>query len=140
MNEEEIARLSARAFWAGDRFSAAMGFEMVDVGPGWARVRGVVGDTHLNVHDTAHGGYLFALAGSAFGLACNSRGSKVVAQQVSVIYADRAVAGEVLTAEAREVTQAGRTGIYDIAVTREDGSRVALVRGVSRVIGGSYLD
>jgi len=41
--------------------------------------------------------------------------------------------GEVslLSADAVEVSLAGRTGVYDIVVTNQDGVRVALVRGRS---------
>jgi acyl-CoA thioesterase len=38
-------------------------------------------------------------------------------------------AGDVLTARAFEVVQAGRTGVYDITVTNQHGEQVAMVRG-----------
>ena len=38
-----------------------------------------VGDTMVNGHDIAHGGFIFTLADSAFALACNSRGRLTVA-------------------------------------------------------------
>lgn len=139
MTDQEIAQASAEIFWAGDRFSAMMGFEMVAVGPGRGVVRSEVRSDHLNVHDAAHGGMMFALASSAFGLACNSRGIKTVAQTVSVVYADRATQGDVLTATALEVSTTGKTGIYDITLARADGSQVALLRGVARQLSGSYL-
>lgn len=139
MTDQQIAEASAAVFWAGDRFSQGLGFEMVSVAPGAAEVRGVVGEAHLNVHDTAHGGMLFALGGSAFGLACNSRGAKAVAQSVNVIYSDRAVAGEALVARAEEVSRAGKSAVFDIAICREDGSQVALLRGLARIIGGTHV-
>ena len=44
--------------------------------------------------------------------------------------------GEVLTADASEVSLRGRTGVYDIVVTNQDGARVALVRGRSASLRG----
>jgi acyl-CoA thioesterase len=38
----------------------------------------------------------------------------------------------VLTAHAREVALAGRSGTYDISVTNQDGALVAVFRGASR--------
>ena len=139
MTDQEIAEACAQVFWAGDRFSKGLGFEMVSVAPGAAEVRAEVSDQHLNVHDTAHGGMMFALGGAAFGIACNSRGAKAVAQSVSVIYSDRAVAGDVLVARAEEVSRAGKTAVFDIVLTREDGSQVALLRGIARTIGGAHV-
>ena len=45
-----------------------------------------------------------------------------------------------LTAEASERHRAGRSGIYDVAVRREDGSVVAELRGRSRTIAGTLVD
>ena len=44
--------------------------------------------------------------------------------------------GDVLTADAVEVSRSGRTGIYDIVVTNRAGHRVALVRGRSATLTG----
>ncbi len=43
--------------------------------------------------------------------------------------------GDVLTADAVEVSLAGRTGVYDMMVTNQHGVRVALVRGRSARLG-----
>ena len=42
-----------------------------------------------------------------------------------------AAEGDLLTAEAREVALAGRTGIYDVKVTNQSGQIVAVLRGRS---------
>jgi acyl-CoA thioesterase len=43
--------------------------------------------------------------------------------------------GDTLTATAREQARAGRTGVYDVAVTNQQGTVVALFRGRSRQVG-----
>ena len=63
-----------RAMWADDRASAHLGMEALTLEVDHAVVRMTVGEHMVNGHGTAHGGFLFTLADSAFGLVCNSRG------------------------------------------------------------------
>ena len=51
-----------------------MGLKVLHLAPGEAAVAGEVRADHLNLHGTAHGGFLYALADSAFALASNTRG------------------------------------------------------------------
>ena len=39
--------------------------------------------------------------------------------------------GDLLTAEAKEVTLSGRTGVYDVTVTNQRGDIIAVLRGRS---------
>ena len=48
--------------------------------------------------------------------------------------------GDRLTATASEVALNGRSGIYDVAVTNQDGTTVARFRGLSRAVKGRYVD
>ena len=61
-------------------------------------------------------------AGSASTRNSNSRNRRMVAQHCSVTYLNPAQRGDRLTARAAERQRAGRSGIYDVAVTREDGT------------------
>ena len=47
--------------------------------------------------------------------------------------------GERLTAHAGERQREGRSGIYDVAVTREDGTVIAEFRGHARAIAGNIV-
>ncbi len=140
MTPEERARLSAKAMWADDRASQALGVTLSDIGPGRATAAMVVRQDMTNGHGIAHGGYIFALADSAFAFACNSYNTRVVAQHNSITYFSPGRVGEQLTAVAREAHRAGRSGIYDVQVTGEDGRHVALFRGHSRQISGTHFD
>ena len=60
-----------------DPFMEALGLKVLHLAPGEARVGGRVERAHLNLHGTVHGGFLYALADSAFALASNSRGPAV---------------------------------------------------------------
>jgi acyl-CoA thioesterase len=48
-------------------------------------------------------------------------------------------AGEVLIATARERSRSGRTGVYDVEVSRRDGTLVALFRGTSYETRGEVV-
>jgi acyl-CoA thioesterase len=115
---------------AGDRASAALGIEVVEHGPGFARARMRVRDDMVNGHDLAHGGLVFALADTAFACACNSWGPVTVAAGADITFLEPARLGDVLEAEARVRTRRGRGGIYDVTVRRGDDV-VAEFRGRS---------
>ncbi len=119
--------------WAADAASAALGIELLDWGPGRATLRMTVGATMVNGHDIAHGGLVFALADSAFAVACNSHGPVTVAAGADITFVAPARLGDVLVAEADEQVVFGRSGVTDVRVTTADGDTVvALFRGRSR--------
>lgn len=117
--------------WAADAASAMLGMELVEVGPGRARVSMVVRPDMVNGHDLCHGGLIASLADSAFALACNSHGPVTVAAGFSVDFLEPARLGQVLEASAREVVLRGRSGLYDVTVRAGD-TVVAEFRGRSR--------
>ncbi|WP_030435204.1 hydroxyphenylacetyl-CoA thioesterase PaaI [Actinoplanes subtropicus] len=119
-----------------DPASKAAGMELLDAGNGQATVRMAVTADMVNGHAITHGGYVFMVADTAFACACNSRGPVTVAAGADVAFLRSTRAGDVLTAYARERVVQGRSGIYDVTVTCEDGV-VAEFRGRSRTIGAA---
>src|SRR2546427_12653101 len=75
----EVARLSAEAMWAEDKASQGLGMEILDVGPGRARLAMLVTERMVNGHGLCHGGVIFTLADSTFAFPCNSPGPRAVA-------------------------------------------------------------
>ena len=140
MTPEERARRSADAMWEKDRASKWLGMTLDAIGPGTATLSFEVQDHHLNGHHICHGGYIFTLADSAFAFACNSYNKLAVAQENSITFLSPGQPGERLVAEARESAMAGRSGVYDITVTGGDGRKVALFRGLSRIINGQHFE
>jgi acyl-CoA thioesterase len=106
------------AMLAGDRASAALGIEVLEHGPGWARARMTVRPDMVNGHDLAHGGLVFALADTAFACACNGWGPVTVAAGADISFVRPARLGDVLEADARVRSRRGRSGIYDVTVRR----------------------
>lgn len=140
MKPQLRAERSAEAMWANDRASKWLGMSLDAIGPGTATMSFTVQDHHLNGHSICHGGYIFTLADSAFAFACNSYNENTVAQQNQITYLSPGRAGERLTATATETSKTGRSGIYDITVTGEDGRKVAVFRGLSRTIKGHHFE
>ncbi|MBW8636893.1 hydroxyphenylacetyl-CoA thioesterase PaaI [Hoeflea sp. WL0058] len=136
---EDLAKASAEAMWREDRASQHMGMEIIDIGPGRATLRMPVQDHMVNGLDICHGGFVFTLADSTFAFACNSYNQHTVAQHCAVSFLQPARRGEMLTAVASEVHRTTRSGIYDIRVTRDDGTVVAEFRGHSRTIKGTHV-
>jgi len=126
--------------YAADRASQHLGMTIEDVAPGRATLRMPVTDTMINGHDICHGGYVVLLADSAFAFACNTYNQRTVAQGLDVTFLRAVRLGEVLVAVATERARQGRTGIYDVTVSREGGDVVAEFRGRSRMIDGTLVD
>jgi acyl-CoA thioesterase len=131
---EQTARAAADAMWANDAASQSLGMTLDSVGPGRAVMSMTVADTMVNGHGMCHGGFIFTLADSTFAFACNSHGDAAVAQHCAITFLRPGRSGERLTAEAVERTSQGRSGLYDIRVTGQDGTIVAEMRGHSRII------
>ncbi len=137
---QTVAERAAAAMWSGDGASRWFGFRIAEVAEGTAALTLLVEPHHCNGHGMLHGGVTFALADSAFAFACNSRGQRTVAQTNTITYLAAGKFGDRLTARAREVQLRGKSGIYDVTVTREDGTVIAEFRGQSRAIPGSLFD
>lgn len=140
MTAQELAEACARIMWEDDNASQALGMKLVRIAPGEADMRMTVTKAMTNGHGNMHGGYLFTLADSAFAFACNTYNQVTVAQHCAITYVKPGALGDVLTARAREVSREGRSGIYDISLTREDGTVIAEFRGHSRTINRTFLD
>ena len=137
---QTLAEDCARARWKRDAASQSLGMRLDEIGPGRAVLVMRVRPDMLNGHQTCHGGFIFALADSAFAFACNSHDRVTVAAGCSIDYLSPGRAGELLRAEAVERTRSGKSGVCDISVTGEDGRVVALFRGKSHELKGTVLE
>ena len=135
----EVARLSADAMWKEDEASRSLGMTLDKIAPGQAVVSMKIGANMVNGHGSCHGGFIFMLADSAFGFACNSHGQRHVAQNCQITYLNPARLGTRLTAEARERHRADRAGICDVTVRDDRGEVIAEFRGYSRAVPGALL-
>ena len=119
-----VMRLAAR-----DAFAATLGIEAVDGGLGRAEVRMRVRPEHLNFNGTCHGGVVFSLADTAFGLASNSHGAIAAGVDAHITYQVAVHVGEMLTATAIEVSRGRKLAVYRVDVENEAGSLVSSFTG-----------
>lgn len=134
-----LAEACAERMWSEDHASQALGMKIIAVGPGAATLSMTVCQQMANGHGACHGGFISALADSAFAFACNSRGTVTVAGGFDINFLEPARVGDVLIADAQEVTLRGRSGIYDVTVRRGD-TVIAEFRGRSRSLGRAILE
>lgn len=139
MTPQAVAQACADRMWAGDIASRGLGMMLDRVAPGAARLSMTVTAAMLNGHGTCHGGFIFALADSAFAFACNTDGTASVASHCAISFLRPAQLGDRLVADARERYREERTGIYDVRVTCGDAV-VAEFRGQSRTTGARLLE
>ena len=112
--------------------SQSLGMKILDAGPAYAVVEMRLEDQHMNGFSIAHGGAVFALADTAFAHACNSDNVVTVAQQCQINFLQPGRVGDGLTATAKGRTRSGRTGLYDVTITGNNGAVIAEFRGMSR--------
>ncbi|MGL5117383.1 MAG: hydroxyphenylacetyl-CoA thioesterase PaaI [Beijerinckiaceae bacterium] len=139
LSPDDTARLAAAAMWAEDKATQGLGMELISVADGRATVAMTVQEVMTNGHGTCHGGFIFALADSAFAFACNSHGQRAVAQHCSISYIAPGRLGMRLIAEAVERQRGERSGITDVTVRDAAGATIAEFRGHSRTVPGSLL-
>lgn len=139
MDPQALAEATVQAMYPRDNASQALGMKILEIAPGRARMSMLVRSDMLNGHATCHGGFIFALADSTFAFACNSRNLNTVASGCSIEYVAPALRNDMLIAEAQERSLAGRTGVYDITVSNQDGKTIALFRGKSYRIRGEVI-
>jgi acyl-CoA thioesterase len=137
---QALAELAGKTMYERDPASQALGMTLDAIRPGYARMRMRVRDDMLNGHGTCHGGYIFMLADSAFAFACNSHNFNTVGAGCTIDYLAPGRMGDVLVAEAVEQALAGKTGVYDVVVTDQDGRKLALFRGKSHRVAGHVVD
>jgi len=141
MNEaDKLARQIADTLLQREGTGRAWGISIDDAREGYALIHMTVRDDMLNGHRIGHGGMIFALADTAFAYACNSRNENTVAQHASISFLAPAQPGDVLIAEAREVSRSGRSGVYQVSVKTASGAVIAEFSGLSRTIGGAVIN
>lgn len=119
-----------------DAAAQALGMRVTAISPGHASVEMTVRADMLNGFGICQGGLITTLADMAFAYACNSYNELTVASGFDVDLLAPGQLGDTLAAHAAVVSQAGRLGLYDVAVHNQAGERVAVFRGRSYRIKG----
>ncbi len=116
---------------ADEPYAKMLGLELAEIKTGYALVRMAYTEAIENIFGMAHGGAIYSLIDEAFEVACNSHGIVSLALGVSVQYLKAATRGDMLQAEANEVTRSARISHYDIAVRNQNGDLIATCKAMA---------
>ena len=136
MTPQQTAELVRDGMFARDRAAQSLAMRITHIAPGEATIEMAVRDDMLNGFDICHGGFITTLGDTAFAYACNSYNEMTVASGLSVDFVAPGRPRDVLVAEAKELSQAGRTGVYDVTIRNRQGQLIALFRGKSYSMKG----
>ncbi len=114
-----------------DNFIRWMNIRLIEAAEGYSKIQLEVRDEMLNGAGVVHGGILFSLADSAFGIASNSKNEFSLAWDAAITFVKSALLWDILTAEARELHDGKSMGLYIVTVTNQRGEQVAYFRGSS---------
>ena len=130
-----------RALHERDALARHLGIGYVEAGEGYATVRMTVGPEHLNFNGTCHGGAIFSLADTAFGLASNGHGTVAAAIDANLTFNVAVRQGERVTATATD-----GLGIHRDRLSHRQRPRGAVTgrgrrrrRSRSRTLAGTWL-
>lgn len=127
--EDVIAIKVVEQMLKNDLFSRWLGIEPVAIQKGRCVLKMTVRKEMLNGFAIAHGGITYSLADSALAFASNSHGRKSVSVETSISHVEPVKEGDVLIAEAVEVSISNKIAVYHITVKNQEEKIVALFKG-----------
>jgi phenylacetic acid degradation protein PaaD len=137
--QKDSVRNFVQGLAANDPLAQHLGITCVDAGPGWATVRMEVRALHLNFNGSCHGGVVFSLADTAFGLASNSYGIVAAGIDAHIAFPAPSREGDVLTAVAVEMSRSRRLAIYRVEVHAGNGILISVFTGTVYITGKSNM-
>lgn len=137
---EDAYRIAKQLMYDSDAFSQWLGIHIDSVAPGEATLSMSVRPEMTNGFGVAHGGITYSLADSALAFAANAHGRHSVSIETSISHTQPVRAGDALRATASEESLTHRIGIYRIVITNQDGTTVALFKGVVYRSGKEWLN
>ena len=129
MSEKTTAEKVVDKMMSVDGFSQWLGITIIKISAGGCILKMKVRKEMLNGFSIAHGGITYSFADSSFAFASNSHGRKSVSIETSISHTVSLKEGDVITAEAAEVSLREKIAIYNVIVKKEDGEVVALFKG-----------
>jgi acyl-CoA thioesterase len=129
MKHQQQAEQIVNRMITEDGFTAWMGIKIIKVEPGYVVLQMKVRREMLNGFHTCHGGILFSMADTALAFASNSHGRLCVLAEANISYPESVYEGDILKAEATELSVKNRIAIYNVNITKNENIKVALFRG-----------
>ena len=118
-----------KKMYDNDAFSQWLGIELVDLKPGYCKLKMTVREEMTNGFSIAHGGITYSLADSALAFASNGHGRMAVSVETSISHTVSVKTGDEIVAEAIEEHLSNKIGIYKITITNQNEQIVGLFKG-----------
>jgi acyl-CoA thioesterase len=107
------------------------GIKVIELKKGYSLVEMKALKKYENIFSITHGGAVFSLMDVAFGSAANSYGTVAVALDININYIRPSVTGDILRAEAKEVSRGNTVATYNIIVRNGSNKVVASSQAVA---------
>ncbi|MFJ2145327.1 hotdog fold thioesterase [Glutamicibacter sp. NPDC087831] len=133
MSQQAQIAEPAHSMLAADKSLERLGIRVLSASKGRATAVLQVEADMANGHGIAHGGYVFAVADTAFAMAANTFGAGIATAEADISYLSPAHIGEELVAQAEVTFHEGRRMIVDVLV-RAGKRTVAVYRGSGRAL------
>ncbi len=111
-------------------FAKKLGMKLIEVSKGYSLVEMKLTRETENIFGMTHGGAIFSLMDEAFETASNSHGTVAFALNMNVTYISAPRTGDILRAEATEISKTMRTGHYSIKVKDAKGGLIAVCQAL----------
>lgn len=118
----------ALAYFGTDHFALGQGIRIEEIGPEGAVCSVRLEQRHQNSQGVAQGGLIFTLADFAFAVASNARARGTITMNASINFLAPGT-GPVLYGRATLLHGGKKTAVYQVDITNQDGSPVALFTG-----------
>jgi len=112
-----------------DAFSQWLGISILEMGAGHCRLQMTVREEMCNGFGVTHGGISYSFADSTLAFACNSRGIKAMSIETSISHTAPVYPGDILIADATELSLKNKVAIYSITVHNQKEELVAHFKG-----------
>lgn len=129
MSEKNLANKVVDKMYDSDWFSQWLGIKRLLVEDGRCQLQMTIKKEMLNGFAIAHGGITYSLADSALAFASNSHGRMAVSIETSISHTKSLKEGDVITAEAKELSLTDKIAVYDVSVKNQNNETVALFKG-----------
>ena len=130
---------TAAALIANDPFVRSLGIELKEVNDCGVVLEMTVANSHRNFLGGAHGGLIFSLADTAFGIAANTNGIVAIGIDTHMAYIQGCRPDDRLRASSQQIGCSRRVAVYRVDVTR-DAETVATFTGTVYLPGRTLAD
>jgi len=120
-----------RASMENCSYARLLGFRLLELAEGYAKVSVVLRPEHANFLGMIHGGLVMSLADYAFECSCNTLGQPRVALQFSTNFISAPPLEGDLLAEARTIHAGETIALTEISVTDANGKIIARATGTA---------